>query len=72
MKLPAVAIVAAFAGGILLGLGPLQAFHAAHSSLPAFAGAAIISLLIAGFVLAWRGFVWASATISLAVWVGCA
>ncbi|MGB7729556.1 MAG: ComEC/Rec2 family competence protein [Candidatus Acidiferrum sp.] len=70
MKLPAVAIVVGFAGGILLGLEPLRAFHAAHSSLPAFIGAAIISLLIAGFVLAWRGFVWASATISLAVWVG--
>ncbi len=33
MKLPAVAIVAAFAGGTLLELEPLRAFHAAHSSL---------------------------------------
>lgn len=70
MKLPAVAIVAAFAGGILLGLESPRIFHAMYSSLPAIVASTVIFLLLAGFVLAWRGFVWASATISLAAWVG--
>jgi hypothetical protein len=51
MKLPAVAIVAAFAGGTLLELEPLRAY-AALSSLSVFVGVAVIFLLIPGFVLA--------------------
>ena len=65
MKLPAVAIVAAFAGGILLGLVPVRAFHAAHSSLPACLALAIFSLLITGICLACARLSLASAAIVL-------
>lgn len=56
MRLPAVAIVAAIGGGILLGLEPLRAFRAAHSSLSVFVDVAVIFPLIPGFVLACLGF----------------
>ena len=69
MKLPAVAIVAAFGGGILLGLS--QAVNRAAS--PVFLkgiAAAVLVLLLAGFALAWRNWLCAGASASLLCWIG--
>ena len=64
MRIPAVAIAAAFAGGILLGRG-------LHLSRGVFGISFLIifSLLIAGLLCAWRGKFWAAAIFSLAGWV---
>lgn len=68
MKLPAVAIAAAFASGILLG--GLQLLHciARPSLLATFVGTTFL-LLILGLVLAKRGSVWPAAGVSAATWV---
>ncbi len=64
MRIPVVAIAAAFAGGILLGRG----LHLSH-------GVFVVSflstffLLVAGLLYAWRGKLWAAAIFSLAGWV---
>jgi hypothetical protein len=53
MKLPAVAIAAPFACGILLGLSPFFSSRAAHRSLPAVIGASIFVLMVSGVALLW-------------------
>lgn len=70
MKAPAVAIAAAFAGGILLGIGPLFSVHTAARSFSLFLIAVVCLFLLLGFVSAWRNLLWLSASASLAVWVG--
>jgi hypothetical protein len=68
--LPAVAIAAAFAVGILLGLGHSHSYGMTHRFFPAWMVAAVFLLIILGCALAWRDFVWASATVSLVVRIG--
>ena len=70
MKLPAVAIAAAFAGGILLGHWHLFSSRAVVYPFPLLAVAIICLLLVLSLVLTWRGFLWPAATASLAVWIG--
>jgi hypothetical protein len=68
MKLPAVAIAAALAGGILLGgLHLLQWLE--RPSLLVTLVAATFVLLILGFVLTWRGAIWSASGVSLAGWL---
>lgn len=69
MKVPAVAMAAAFAGGILLGMGRLLSAHIAAKSVPLFIVAVICLFLMLGFVLAWRNLLWLGASASLAAWV---
>lgn len=69
MKLPAVAIAAAFACGILLGLWRISP-SAKPTLFPALLFATVVVLLILGLALAWRNFVWCSAIVSLFVWAG--
>jgi competence protein ComEC len=65
MRIPAVAIAVAFAGGILLG----RELHPAHGVLGiSFLG--IFSLLIAALLFAWRSKLWAAAIFSLLGWIG--
>jgi competence protein ComEC len=69
MKLPAVAIAAAFAGGILLGMShALSPRTAAHFST-AFTILIVCLLVATGFLLLWRNFVWTAAATSLAAWI---
>jgi competence protein ComEC len=64
MRIPAVAIAAAFSGGILLGRG----WHPAHSVIGiSFLG--IFILLIGALLFAWRDKLWAAAIFSLMGWV---
>jgi hypothetical protein len=65
MKLPAVALVAAFAGGILLGFGEVVTAGAATAPYPELLGAGIFLLLVAALVLAWRDWLWSAAVLSL-------
>ena len=70
MKLPAVAIVAAFAGGILLGLSKLIS---AQEATPRYAGivAMYVGVFLAvGLAAAWRNWLWTAATLSLLCWTG--
>jgi competence protein ComEC len=53
MKLPAVAIAAPFAGGILLGLLPVFTSRAAHRSLVLIIGGSVFVLVISGLVALW-------------------
>ena len=64
MRIPAVAIAAAFAGGILLG----RELHLSHRVLE-FSFLLIIFLLIVALLFAWRDKLWAAAIFSLAGWV---
>ena len=68
MKLPAVAIAAAFAGGILLGLSHFLLPWAASNPFPALNVLIVCILLAAGFVLALRNFVCPAAIASLGAW----
>jgi len=71
MKVPAVAIAVAFAGGILLGLSHAFSSRWAPNPSPTLLIAAtVFVLLVLGFALAWREFVWSSAIVSFAAWVG--
>lgn len=70
MKVPAVAIAAAFAGGILLGMAPGVSLPCGSSLFVAALTGAVLLLLIFGFVAAGRGFVWPAAVVSLIAWVG--
>lgn len=67
MKLPAVGIVAAFAGGILLGLagGPARAALAPY---PALISAVAFVLIITGIALARRDRVWPAAIVACLCW----
>jgi competence protein ComEC len=64
MRIPAAAIAAAFAGGVLLGQSHLL------QPFPLLVTAIVLLLLVLGSLLAWREFIWTSAAISLAVWLG--
>jgi hypothetical protein len=64
MRIPAVAIAVAFAGGILLGRG----LHLSHGVL-GISFLIVFSLLIAALLFAWRGRIWAAAIFSLAGWL---
>jgi competence protein ComEC len=64
MRIPAVALAAAFSGGILLGRG----LHPAHGVL-GISFLSILFLLIAGLLFAWRGKLWPAAILSLMGWV---
>ena len=68
MKLPAVAMAAAFAGGLLLGGLPFLHCLARPSLLIAFVGVTLL-LLILGFVLTGRGAVWPASGVSVATWL---
>ena len=69
MKLPGVASVAAFAGGILLGLLELIPPRPALHPFPAIVGVIALLLLPAAFVLAWRDYLWSAASVSLLSWI---
>ena len=64
MRIPAVAIAVAFAGGILLGRG----LHLSRSVL-GISFLCIISLLIAALLFAWRENLWTAVIFSLVGWV---
>jgi len=83
MRLSAVAIVAPFAGGILLGLAPFFASRAAHRSLLLVLSAGVLLLIVFGLVLLWQQRFnsqdspggsdkasWLPAALSLMAWVG--
>ncbi len=70
MKLPGVAIAAAFAGGILLGLSHFHSSRAAVYPFPTLIATVACLLLVLGFVLTWRNLLWLAATASLAAWIG--
>jgi competence protein ComEC len=65
MRIPAVAIAAAFSSGILLG----RRLHFTHGVLEiSFLG--IFFLLIVGLAFAWRGRLWVATIFSLLGWIG--
>src|ERR1700739_2748896 len=64
MRIPAVALAAAFSGGILLGRG----WHPSRSLL-GISFLCISSLLIAALLFAWRNKIFAAAIFSMAGWV---
>jgi competence protein ComEC len=70
MKLPAAAIAAAFAGGILLGMSQVISSRAAAPLFPTLTALITSVLLAAGLLLIWRNFVWTAAAASLTVWLG--
>ena len=70
MRLPAVAIVAAFASGILLGQQQAVCDRAASPVFLKDIAAAVIVLMLAGFALVWRNCLWAGASASLLCWIG--
>ncbi|HYA64598.1 MAG TPA: DNA internalization-related competence protein ComEC/Rec2 [Candidatus Sulfotelmatobacter sp.] len=70
MKLPAVVIAAAFAGGILLGLSHVVAPHAVMHPFLLEVGAVVCGLLTLSLFLTWRGFLWLAASTSLLCWIG--
>jgi hypothetical protein len=69
MKLPAVAIAAAFAGGILLGLSHRVSTHAGEPITIPSAVRVCAVLLVAGLLFAWRDFVWCGGGTSLLCWL---
>lgn len=70
MKIPAVAIAAAFAGGILLGQWHVVASNAASQSMLAETVASVSALLLMGLILAWRNVLWFAGGASLFAWIG--
>ena len=69
MRLPAVAIAAAFAGGIMLGLHPAVARNAAALLLLSFSFVTIAVLVLTGIFLVKRGRLFLAASASLLSWV---
>ncbi|HXX13653.1 MAG TPA: ComEC/Rec2 family competence protein [Candidatus Eremiobacteraceae bacterium] len=69
MKLPAVAIAAAFAGGILLGLGQCASPRYQTSAFITALAGAVFLLIVVGCWLAWKNLVWPAAIFSLVAWV---
>lgn len=69
MKLPAVALAASFAGGILLGLQPVVARHATSRDFLAALVVFLLVSLLAAILLTRRGKLWPAASCSLADWV---
>jgi len=69
MRLPAVALAASFASGILLGLQPVVAVHATSKHFLAVLIVLLFVCLLAAILLAWRGKLWPASSCSLAAWV---
>ena len=69
MRLPAVAIAAAFACGILLGLYPAVARNAASLHLLSFSFLTIVVLILAGLFLVRLGRLFLAVIASLLSWV---
>jgi competence protein ComEC len=69
LKLPAVALAAAFAGGILLGLQPALAVHATSKHFLALILVFLLLCLLAAALLTRREKLWPAATLSLAAWI---
>jgi len=69
MKIPAVAIAAAFAGGILLGQSPWSASRLPHYFVPLMAAVFTVVFLLLGFVFVWRNLLWPAAAASLTSWL---
>src|SRR5713226_2748484 len=69
MRLPAVAIAAAFAGGIMLGLHPAVARNAASLLLLSSSFVTIAVLVLTGIFLVKRGRLFLAASASLLSWV---
>jgi len=69
MKLPAVALAASFAGGILLGLQPVVASHATSRTFLAVTFILLFFCLLAVILLIRREKLWPAASCSLAGWV---
>ncbi len=70
MKAPVVAIAAAFAGGVLLGMSSSFSFYRTSSQFLVALVALLAVLLVAALVLALRDRVWTAAPVLLAAWVG--
>src|SRR5712664_3022572 len=68
MRLPAVAIAAVFAGGILLGLHPAVARNAASSLLLSISFLAIAVLILTGILLVRIGRLFPATVASLLSW----
>ena len=73
MKLPAVAIAAAFASGIALGLHPLVARHASSLAFLSLSFVVVALLVTTGMVLLKLGRLFLAAAASLLCWIflGC-
>jgi len=69
MKLPAAALAASFAGGILLGLQPGVAHYATARNFLAGTLVLLLFCLLAAILLARRVKLWPAAACSLAAWV---
>jgi len=69
MKLPAVALAASFAGGILLGLHPALAVHATSKHLQALILVIVLVCLLAAVLLIRHEKLWPAACVSLAGWI---
>ena len=69
MKLPAVALAASFACGILLGLQPVVARHAISRNFLAALIVFLLVCLLAAIVLIRRDKLWPAASCSLTAWV---
>jgi len=70
MRLPAVALVAAFAGGILLGLSPVIPAGAALYPYLEVIAACVLVLIAIGFALTLGGWLRSAAAVSLGCWIG--
>lgn len=69
MKLPAVALAACFAGGILLGLQPAAAAHATSKHFLAILLIFLVVCFVTAILFIWREKLWMAASFSLAGWV---
>ena len=69
MRLPAVALAASFSSGILLGLQPVVARHAASSHFLVFLLVFLTACLFLAILLTQREKLWPAASFSLAAWV---
>src|SRR5208283_1062170 len=69
MKLPAVALAASFAVGILLGLQPVVARHATSRNFLAVTFLLVFFCLLAAILLIRREKLWPAASCSLAGWI---
>jgi hypothetical protein len=70
MRIPAVAIAAAFVGGILLGLSTALARHAAQREVLAAVACCVFVTLLLGLILVSRDCLRLAGKMSLASWVG--
>ena len=68
MRLPAVAIAAAFAGGIALGLHPVVARNASSYTLLSYFFMATAIVILTGILLARVGQLFFAAVVSLLGW----